>query len=452
MQYFVANKKPLFYSLEVALFIFLMYVGKIIASSDDKFIILGLCLVGAFIIFQIDFELFIMSTLVINHEFFYLAPRDILGTANYQDILYLMLPLILSTYVVKRLASPPVFYKFIVVFFLIIIIAVITPILQGQSLMLGLKAAKGYYLLLFYFVFVLRKIDVERLTRLIVLTGIALMILNNLQYVGWGSVQLFQYSREFDLERSGQLRFLMGDFFTIFAPIVALGAYLQQKRKWYLAAFLYMTATVFIQGQTRAVIFGLIVTTVALMYLSQRIRLKLFIGSLALVAIFTLLEPLLQETFVSGLFQETALEISKRSGNVGIRFEGYDYYWTEISNNFLTGRGVWNEAFSGNNPENMKDKNIFIVDVGIMGFLFHTGLLGFIWLSVLLYRVYRIHNVSIGRLRESINYWVAGYFIFSVVTLATLNCLVQRSTIIYLALALALISQYVRSPIQEVTA
>lgn len=450
--HYTPNHKLSRYLLLAPLFLFLFYVGKIIASSDDSIILLGICLVGVLIVYRINFELFILLTLIINHEFFYLAPREILGTANYQDLLYLILPLTLSFYLFQRQKNPYSFSKFVIVFLLIIFIGILTSTLQGQPVSLGLKAAKGYYLLLFYFVFASRKINFQRLIRLIVLTGILLMILNNLQYIGWGSLELFQYNRKVDLIRGGQLRFLMGDFFTIFAPLVALGAYLQQKQRWYLAAFLYMTATVFIQGQTRAVIFGLTLTTFTLLFLAQRIRLKALIGALVIIIGFVVIEPMLQKTFVGSLFQETTLEFAQKSGNVGIRYDTYDYYWKEISEHIVTGRGIWNDAFTRFNPEDMKYQNLHLSDIGITGFLFHTGLLGFAWLIALLIRVYRIHFVSLGRLRPQINYGVVGYFIFSLTTLATLNGLVQKSTIIYLALALTVMAQYDRSPTQTVTA
>lgn len=412
----------------------------------------GVLAVSMALLYRFYYELFIVSTLIINHEFFFLAPREPLGTANYQDALFVVLPLTLTAYIFKRIKTPRDIRMLVLAFFAIILVSVLTSTFQGQPLTLGLKAAKGYYLLLFYFSFTSRPINVQRLTRIIVLTGTLLMFLNNLQYIGWGSIQLFQYTREVDLERGGQLRFLMGDFFTIFAPITALGAYLQQRQKWYLVAFLYMSATVFIQGQTRSVIFGLIMTTFVLLFLSQRIRLKMFLSSLGLILSFVLIEPMSQNTFVTNLFQETTMELTKKSGNVGIRYDSYAYYLNELSNNIVIGRGIWNDAFTGFNPENMKDQNFYLSDVGIMKFIFHTGLLGVIWLGMLLYRVYQKHFESIGRLKEQISYGVVGYFIFSISTLVTLDSMVDRFTIIYLALVLAIISQYKYMPTQRVTA
>lgn len=436
------DKKIFSYLLQAVLIIFLIYFGKVVAAADDKIVLLGICLVAVYVLYRIDFELFILSTLIINNEFFYLAPREPIGSASYQDILFLILPLILTTYAIKRITVPQPFHKFIFVFFVVIVIAVFSALLQGQPLSLGLKAAKGYYLLLFYFVFLLRKIDYDRLTRLTVITGVLLMILNNIQYLGWGSVHIFQYSLEYDLERAGKLRFLMGDFFTIFAPILAFGAYLKQKKTWYLVASIYMAGTVVIQGQTRAVIFGLIITTISMLYLSQRIRFKMFFLSLASIVVFILFAPQIEETFISDLYKETTIELIKKSGNVGVRFDAYNYYWKELAPFIVTGRGIWNDKYTENNPEDRKFLGMHLTDIGIMGYLFHTGLIGAVWLFVLFKRVYHLLFESLNKLRDHVDYGIVGYFIFSLTTLATLNTMVQRYTIIYLALALAIVSNY----------
>ena len=443
--------KIVYYFLSAIIIIFLFYFGKLIATGDDMVITIGIAIIVLLLFFFFDFELFILLTLIINQEFFYLVPREPLETAMYQDLLFIVLPLALAVCLLKRVKIPLAISLFIFTFFVIIFIAVLNSTQQGQPMFLGLKAAKGYYLLLFFFVFFSRQINVQRLTRMIVLTGVLLMILNNIQYISWGSSHIFQYTREVDVIRGGMLRFLMGDFFTIFAPLLALGVYLQQKKRWYLVAFIYMTATVFIQGQTRSVIFGMTLTTIILIFIAQRIRIKVFVGMLVIMAGFILVEPMLQETFIGGSFLETQLELAQKSGNVGIRYDAYDYYWGELSQNVVTGRGIWNDAFTTYNPEDMKYKNLHLSDIGIMSFLFHTGLIGLAWLIALLIWVYRVHFASFGRLCSHVNYGIVGYFIFSLATLATLNGMIHRFTIIYLALALAVMAQYDQSSTQTVT-
>jgi hypothetical protein len=434
--------------LQAFLIVVLASFAVVMTSAKDTTIVIVIFTAALFLLYYKDFEFFILSVLIINQEFFYLVSRTHLDVANYRDLLYILLPFLMVVYLFKRIKLPRTIFLLILAFFIVIFIAVINATQQGQPLLLGLKAAKGYYLILYFFIFFSRPINIHRLTRIIVITGVLLMILNNIQYIAWDSIKLFEYIKDVDVIRGGRRRFLMGDFFTIFAPIIALGAYLQQKKRWYLVAFLYMTATIIVQGQTRAVIFGLMVATLMLFFIGQRIRIRVIVGALLIVAGFILFEQMLQDTFIGSLFQETRLELTQKSGNIGIRYDAYDYYWNEISQHIVIGRGIWNDAFTDYNPEDMKYRNLHLSDIGIMNFFFHTGLIGLSWLIMLLVWVYRKNFRGFGKLHAQINYGIIGYFIFSLATMATLNCLTDRFTIIYLALALAIITQYDRSSIK----
>jgi hypothetical protein len=419
-----------------------LFIARMVTKGNELIIFGAFFLVVVVLLYRHHFEIFILLVLMINQEFFFLAPRSVLGTANYQDLLFAILPLSLLAVFFRRRRVPLKFTKLLLAFYVLIAIAVLNSTFQGQPLVLGLKAAKGYYLLLFYFVFVSQRINLQRLTQLIVLTGVLLTFLNNLQYLSWGSLSIFEYGREFVLERGGQMRFLMGDFFTIFAPIVALGAYLHKKHKTYLFAFIYMVATVFIQGQTRAVMFGLTITTTALFYFAQKIRLKALVGISVIFVSLILAAPLFEKTIAKNIYEETVNELISGGGNVGIRYKAYDYYWNELSTQLMIGRGIWNDAYTDSNPQNMKHQGLYISDIGIMGFLFHTGLIGFFWLVAMLFLAYNEHFKSFGNMRPKINYGVLGYFIFSVLTLVTLDGLTSRSNIVYLALSLTIIDQY----------
>jgi len=46
-----------------------------------------------------------------------------------------------------------------------------------------------------------------------------------------------------------------------------------------------------------------------------------------------------------------------------------------------------------------------------------------------------------GELKKNVQYFVAGYFVFGLATILTIDCFTQQGVIIYLALNLALLSQ-----------
>jgi hypothetical protein len=311
---------------------------------------------------------------------------------------------------------------------------------QRQPLILGLKAAKYYFLMLFYFIFSYQEINLKRLTKMIVATGVILTLLNNIQYLHWGKLTIFHY--ETQLERFGTLRFLIGDFFTIFTPLMSLGEYLKTKKKMYLLAFIYMVTTVILQGQTRGVIFGLTISSCLLLYFSRKLNFikAIFLGMLLLI-LFIWFFPALETTLPGKLIRLSSEEISGKIGNVGVRFEGYEYYFRELLVSPILGRGIWNDTQIINNPENLKSEGIHLSDIGITDFLFHFGLLGLLWMLLLFKKIFKILFKNIKTVNQNIHYGIVGYFIFSIFTAPTLNCLVGRKTIIYFALVLALISQ-----------
>lgn len=416
-------------------------IARIIASGSYNYLLLIFISSALLFLYLKQFELFILLMLFINENGFYLFPREPLGAANYQDLLYLVLLITGVFYFFRKEKQNEVNFNIMIISLLLIVtVSVLNSYFHGQPMILGFRAARGYYLILFYFVFMGKKINLQKLFRLIVITGVLLTLINNIQYIFFGDLNIFYFSGE--LERSGRLRFLIGDFFTIFSPIIALGEYLANKKKMYLVAFIYMVGTVIIQGQTRAVILGFIATILLLLYFSKKINfIKTVLIGIPIFVLSIWLLPAIKSTFFGELYELTKYEIMEKKGNVWIRLDTYDYYFKEIMKSPIIGKGIWHDRYRESNPEYMKHKELYLGDIGATGLFFHLGLLGAIWLIMLLAKIYRLAFFGGGRLKENIHYGLIGYFIFSIATIPTLNCLTSSRNILYLALALALISQ-----------
>jgi hypothetical protein len=389
-------------------------------------------------------EAFILLILIINEGFFSLVPRDPLGKYQYQGLLYVVLILTFFWYFLREKKEVKAHFKTIILVFLILVgLGVANSFFQGQPLILGLKAARGYYLILFYFAFIEKKIDTSKLYMFIIIAGLGLAVLNNVQYISYGKLNLFHFSGE--MLRVGRLRFLVGDFFTIFSPLIALSEYLKKKKKIFLFAYIYMISTVIIQGMTRAVIFGIFFTTLLMLFLVKRMNVfkALFLGIPVLTLMIWII-PFVQSTFLGELFILTKSEVSTGGGNIGIRLNTYDYYLKEIKKSPILGRGIWNEAYDiymGDNPEDVRYKGLHLSDIGITSLVFHMGLLGAAWLIWLLAKIYRYVFSGRFRIKSNIDPGLIGYFIFGLLTLPTLNAFTSNNTIIYLALVLSLLSQ-----------
>jgi len=421
-----------------------LFFSRAIASELYGYLFLLLFIGGVTLLFLKQMELFILLILLLNHELFYLLSNEVLGGRNFQGLVYVALFATGLWYFLRDKKPNDGNFNFVAIALLFIgLMAVFNSFFHGQPLLLGIKAAKGYFLILFYFVFMARPIDTQKLFKLIIISGVILTFLNNVQYLFFGKIRIFHFFRE--MERAGQLRFLIGDFFAIFAPIIAFGEYLKNKKKIYLFASLYMVITMTLQGQTRAVMWGSLVTLFLLLYLAKKINyMKVVIYGVPLLVILIWIIPLIQSTFLGELYELTKHEITRREGNVAIRFDAYNYYLGEIFQSPLIGRGIWSEAFDiymGDNPEDMTEQGLYLSDIGITSLIFHAGLIGALWLVWLLVKVYKRVFISRRQIKEEIPYGLVGYFIFGLSTILTLNCFLHHRTIIYLALALALLTQ-----------
>jgi hypothetical protein len=182
-----------------------------------------------------------------------------------------------------------------------------------------------------------------------------------------------------------------------------------------------------------------------LLVISKKLTiLKALSLGIPILALFVWVLPLVQNTTFGRLFELTKNELSSEQGNIAVRMDTYDYYFRETLRSPLIGRGIWNDQFDiymGDNPEDMKYKNLHLSDVGMMSLAFHLGLLGVFWLIGLLAKAAKIIAVSLKGPEPGLLYGSAGYFLFSVAAMLTLNFLTRVDSIIYLALVLALISQ-----------
>jgi len=81
---------------------------------------------------------------------------------------------------------------------------------------------------------------------------------------------------------------------------------------------------------------------------------------------------------------------------------------------------------------------MYLSDVGITSLFFHLGLVGAGWLFLVFAWIHRLTFVNALRIRENAPVGIIAYFVFSLATLPTLNCLLTSRTTLYCALSLAI--------------
>lgn len=421
----------------------LIVSARAIVAGNFGYLSFILFLALALFLYLKQIEFFILLLLIMNQELFYLFPLGIslIGRYYYQDFLYVAFVLIGGWYILSKGKIHDLTNSNIILSFLgLVLIGIICAWMQGQPLRFGLSVTKSYFLILYYYLFMGREININKLFKLIIFTGAVLLFLNNIQYLFFENLNIFHFDR-FG-ERVGTLRFLVGGFFIIFATILAFAEFLRCRKRIYLIMFIYMLGVITLQGQTRIVIWGFMITILLLLYISKRIKFNKIVSfGLPLLVLFFWLLPLFQSTLFARLYGLTRYEFEQRGGHVGIRLDTYEYYIKEVMKSPIIGRGVWSDGYNKNNPENMKERGLHLSDIGVMSIIFHFGLLGVFWLILGLKNIFKTQLAKIKRYTDSQYYSLVGYFIFVIAVMPTLNVLVSRRSIIYFALVLAIISQ-----------
>src|SRR4030043_1991607 len=174
-----------------------LFLSRAIASGLYVFLLLPLFIGGVTFLFLKQMELFILLILLWNHELFYLVPNALLGGKNFQGLDYVALFATGLWYFLRDKKPNDGTFNFAVIALIFIsMMAVFNSFFSGQPLLLGIKAAKSYFLILFYFVFMARPINTKKLFKLVIITGVILTFLNNVQYLFMGKITIFHFSRE----------------------------------------------------------------------------------------------------------------------------------------------------------------------------------------------------------------------------------------------------------------
>jgi hypothetical protein len=424
------------------------YVSKSVASESYKMLLLFAFLGGVIVLYLKQFELFILFALFINHNIFYLLPAESLGKYSYASLsLIVLFPTLAAAFIFwmeKRDAAKSFFGHFIIAFMIILTIGIFKSYSAGQPIAMGIKKAIfAYGPILFYFVFLSRKINVRRFLNFMIVLAVCLGVLNNIQYVFYGKVTIFWVFSE--LVRAGYLRYLIGGFFLIFSALAALNQYLAGRGKTYLLAFVYLVGTIVLQGQSRAIIWGFLAATLFALFIAKRIDLKkVLLFGVPIIVLLLVVLPYLQSGRWGEFYSLTRQEIVNREGNWGGRIEAYNHYFHDALKSPLIGSGIWNELYDismGNNPEIRGPEGFGLPDVGIMALLFRFGLAGGGWFLLLILKGFRLISPEFGQMKNPLAHLVGSYFFFGLSTLLTIDCFTQQEVIIYLALSLALIDR-----------
>lgn len=371
-----------------------------------------------------------------NSEFFYVAPT-LYGPDPYKLLVLPIIVILLFERFVTGKLSLGWFGGWVISFLGIALFGVIVGYFYGQSLALGIKAAKFVPFMLAYFLVAGRPIDADKFSRYFVAMALGVGAIATIQYfLPPDTFILTGMSEKMKLAKLENPRLTIGQFVV---PVAAVMAFAQYKRNFsaffLIAAVLLLLECIFIQ-QTRVIIAGIFLSLVVVYLLSTKLTILRVSFFLILAGIF-LGTFLVVRADVSNLapIKETRLDIEKRRGSYQARVNAYTHYWQEIGKKLVFGRGLLNFNWQGNKDKYLQhQKGVHLSDIGIFQFFVQAGLLGFLWF---IYGFFKLWG-KIFRYRDYVS--IASYFILGTFTMPTIDMFLRFDSMFLFAVFLGIFS------------
>jgi len=399
----------------------------------------------SWIIYKKNFELFLCLLIVLYNDCFCLTPQ-IPGRPD--DYKLLLLPIILILLAVNLFTGKLSFGRYgwwVISFLGLSVLAVVVAWFAGQDFSLGIKAVKFVPLVLVYFLLAGRRVDGEKFAKYFIFMAIAVAFIASIQYLALNKINLFPgLPKEILTWQKVQNRITVGSFVISAAVVVAFARYQQSSRIMFLLAAAALCGQVIVVGQTRALVVAIFLTMFITYVLSHKFT-ALRLAAYMFFAGFCLCGWLfLQNVDFShfSLVKRTTADFTKRGTSFGssyqARLNSYDYYWKEILKQPITGRGIWNFNWAGDNERTLqKYRGIHLSDIGITHFIVEAGLVGFMWLLYGLLRIWK----DIFRFRGQLA--IASYFVIATFTMPTIDLMFRNDNLFVFAVFLGISSSMI---------
>ncbi|MCD4722096.1 MAG: O-antigen ligase family protein [Desulfobacula sp.] len=387
-------------------------------------------------------ELFICILICANFDFFYLIPQ----IGDYENYPLILLPtvfLIGAEQVVRgRLkfgGFPGILTMCLCALFFL---GIVTAYANGQSMLLGIKAIKFHLLVLVFFAVTGQNISIEKLCKYIIGMALLLIAVLLIDLFVIKKNLLFVDAEKYMNLRSGRLRFSVGYHVISLACILSFVKFLKKPSSLYFIIFLFISGYVFFVIQTRMLIFGMFLSGVLIFVVmknkSPRWILTMFLLLILFLPGFFLAGKALTQI---GVVEQTITEVSKKQGNYLARLISYEYYLEKITESPIWGFGYENLNWEKNPAARLRNKGIYKADIGVIHFFYENGLLGILWFMAMAITVMQKCFKYRDKYPE-----ILAYFVLSFSVMATLDFLLQTSTIILFGIFFAVLA---RLSIQE---
>lgn len=407
-----------------------------------------------------NFELFLVSLIPINYNFFHLVPR--IGVYdNYQEsLLVIVLFYFIETCFIAKIIhrnqdiceKTSEYDNIIYFFFAVIFYAFVLALLRGQGIVLTIKVAKLYPLLLIYYIISYNNIDIDKFCKYFVMLALLVALLTSIQYIFINKISIFYfYADAASHLRYGSyrgIRIVEGSIIISIATIISF-AYLLKSFSWkYLLYTLALFAQLCLVVKTRVEIFGILLTILIVSYLYSRETFSKMVtfAYILLVCITLLFQFGITQSYfikhfslVAGTISDfVGLSAPTSHGDLSIRKRCFDYYLGDILRNNFLGRGLLSTVWSGSTEiYEMNVLHFYLADIGIMRTFVFFGLPG---IALVLYALFCFVRKFFSRLVHDYPEIIA-FFVYGITILPFTDIFFSTRNFFLFAIFLALLGK-----------
>jgi hypothetical protein len=396
-------------------------------------------LITCWFLYKRNIELFLCILIAFYSEIFYLVPK-IYGPDDYKILLLPIVIILLFVTLVEGKLALGRYGWWVISYLGISIFGVIVAYFYGQSLSLGIKAAKFIPLIMVYFLLVKREINTQKFVKYFIIMSLVVAVIATIQYFIHDKINLFPGLPKEMLngnvfESNATYRLTVGHLVIPVAAVIAFARYRQSLNWFYLFAAITLFTELALIQQTRTKIAAVFLSMFVVYVLSNKLTLFRIAAYLIFTGLCLGAWSVLSASDLNNitLVNRTRTDIEKRRGSYQARINAYNYYWQEILKRPLAGYGLLNINWEGNPEKSLQQQQaIHLSDIGITHFIWQAGLIGFIWLIYGLSKFW----LDIFRLREYL--FVSSYLIIATFTIPTIDMLLRNDSMFMFALFLGL--------------
>lgn len=337
-------------------------------------------------------------------------------------------------------------YRFILFIFTFLVLNFIeicmTTLKFGQPFSLALARYKYVFIFILYIPIsvILKKFKIEKLKIMIINLGTLLSILYIIQAMIYPKFILFNM---YYMERANRIRFYTGSYFIIISILLNFSFLLHNfKKKYFFYLIIQIIMLIFV-SQTRSSIAILFITFILtlLMYIKnfnwKKISKILIVIGLIIMVIMPYISALVNS------INDSLFNKNSDNGSISIRIDAQKYMIDKIKENPLLGVGMYDNSYEEAGSITGSEYKYYVADVGIIGFIFQYGILGFLiflylWVKmiILTYKIYK-------QKKENSLYYIM--FLLYNTMILPFNCILNiDNCVIYLIITLCMMEKELR--------